>query len=79
MSFGTQEKTVPPRTANYVALLRSNPSDDGITNSLETELGGVAAGDFTDGWLVSRPGALDVLRSLRIGSTAEMRACSKSG
>jgi MTH538 TIR-like domain (DUF1863) len=52
-------KDTPP--TYYVALLRSGISDNEVIHSLIAQLTSVGAGDFTDGWLVSRPEAFDVI------------------
>jgi len=50
-----------PPLNNYVALFRSSLSDDEVTRGLEKQLTGVGAGDFTGGWLVPGPDAVDVM------------------
>ncbi len=61
-----------PPLSNYVALFRSSLSDDEVTRGLEKELTGVGAGDFTGGWLVAGPDAVDVIRNLKTKSTADV-------
>ena len=51
---------------NYVAMLRSNLTDGELIHSLEKDLTTVGAGDFTGGWLIARPDALDVIEHLKL-------------
>jgi hypothetical protein len=68
--FAGSDKPVP--LSNYVALLRSKLSDDEVIHGLEKQLAGVRAGDFTDGWLVPRPDAFDVVSNVNTKSTANV-------
>jgi hypothetical protein len=61
-----------PPFNNFVALFRSSLSDNEVTCGLEKQLTGVGAGDFTGGWLVAGPDAVDVISNLKTKSTAEV-------
>ncbi len=69
---GTVSGQRDPSSTYCLALLRSPLSDDQIPQCLEKQLGGVGAGDFTDGWLVARPDAFDVLAALKNKGAAEI-------
>jgi len=56
----------------YLALLRSPLSDDEMVRSLQPQLTSVGARDFTYGWLVSAPDALDVIDKFKAKSKVDV-------
>jgi hypothetical protein len=61
-----------PLPVYYLAFLRSPLSDDEVIQSAVKQLVSVGAGDFTGGWLVSGPDALDILTKFKARSNVDV-------